>query len=633
MKKDTLLFTNDIKAAIKEIQNIGGRISQEFTNHVFVANLPDSIDIKSLRFSSTKPKSKLDSKSELLSKSWNNLVDKSKNRSISRSISQTEGLKWDAEGYSTPNHPETLDDAELTDHHHKSAAPQRSTGTPSSLYMTGSIAVGIVIVSGNTDALRITEDEQTKLIQEIQMGLDFLANAEPRANITFKYDVNIIDIDAIPGSVSTFESAEAPWRNAALGQMSYDESRQGSIDYVNDLKDSKKTNWAYVAYFTKYPLHHFAYAEYEKTTMSFFNDGWGVDNIHKIFAHETCHVFGAADEYGDCSCNSRHGYLAIPNSNCTSCSGPQEVCLMSSNSLKLCEWTRGQLGWDESLFPQKEQKIGNGIFTIQQKSTQRYLDAFESKNKDFAVVTRRKQNNATQKWNLNLVGKVFTIQQKSSGRFLDAYSSANRDYSCVTRTAQNNDTQRWVILPSSNHLGTYTIQQLSNNRFLDAYETSSNSYSANTKINQQNDSQKWRLYPVGVNTYKLEHLVNGRFLSAYQNSLNDYSTITQISENDDAQHWILTPIGGVYNIQQMSSGRLLDAYETSDHDFSAVTRQSEFLDNQKFVILPSETGDYSIQQMSTSRFLDAYTTTARDHAVNTSTRQNDNTQRWILKRI
>jgi Astacin (Peptidase family M12A) len=40
---------------------------------------------------------------------------------------------------------------------------------------------------------------------------------------------------------------------------------------------------------------------------------------------------------------------------------------------------------------------------------------------------------------------VYTIQQKSSGRFMDAHEIAEKDFALVTRTAQNNDTQRWLI--------------------------------------------------------------------------------------------------------------------------------------------------------------------------------------------
>lgn len=40
---------------------------------------------------------------------------------------------------------------------------------------------------------------------------------------------------------------------------------------------------------------------------------------------------------------------------------------------------------------------------------------------------------------------MYTIQQKSNGRFLDAHEISEKDFSVVTRTAQNNDTQLWVI--------------------------------------------------------------------------------------------------------------------------------------------------------------------------------------------
>ena len=133
--------------------------------------------------------------------------------------------------------------------------------------------------------------------------------------------------------------------------MGYRKGPQGSVDYVNDLKTQKGTDWAYVAYFTKYPLHHFAYAVYERLVMSYENDGWGTDHINKVFAHETCHIFGAADEYGNCDCDSVHGYLAVPNRNCRRCAPDGVSCLMDRNELTLCEWSRKQIGWDEQLFP------------------------------------------------------------------------------------------------------------------------------------------------------------------------------------------------------------------------------------------------------------------------------------------
>ena len=42
---------------------------------------------------------------------------------------------------------------------------------------------------------------------------------------------------------------------------------------------------------------------------------------------------------------------------------------------------------------------------------------------------------------------VYTVQQLSSGRFVDAHEVADSDFAVVTRTAQNNDSQRWAIKP------------------------------------------------------------------------------------------------------------------------------------------------------------------------------------------
>src|SRR6185436_19686106 len=117
-------------------------------------------------------------------------------------------------------------------------------------YLIGSVAVGVVIVSG-PGTLAFTAAEQQQVLSEVQIGLNFLANAEPRANLTFVYDVRLITVPDAAGDTGTYEAAEAPWRDAALQNMGFTANRAGSIKYVQDLRSGKGTNWAYVAYFTK----------------------------------------------------------------------------------------------------------------------------------------------------------------------------------------------------------------------------------------------------------------------------------------------------------------------------------------------------------------------------------------------
>jgi len=132
----------------------------------------------------------------------------------------------------------------------------------------------------------------------------------------------------------------------------------------------------------------------------------------------------------------------------------------------------------------------SGVYTIQQKSSSRFLDAHQKSNNDFSAVTREIQNDDTQKWILVHRGNdSYTIQQKSTSRFLDAHQRTDEDFSIVTREAQNNDTQIWLIKSDGNN--SFTIQQKSSSRFVDAHQQSKDDFSAVTREAQNNDTQKW----------------------------------------------------------------------------------------------------------------------------------------------
>jgi hypothetical protein len=627
MAQTILLFTDDMDGAKREIGAVEGHVAQQFTDSVFVATLPDSVDPLSLEVSTPEQPSALDPESELSVGAWRGLQEKH----ASDAPSESEGASWDATDRLPPDRPEDVDpsgaalapDASDTE-------PQPSTGTPTSLHMTGSVAVGVVIVSGTQSGLDLSPAEQQTVIQEVQEGLDFLANAEPRAKLSFVYDIQLITVSAAPGPTTSYEAAEGPWRNAATQAMGFSADRQGSIDYVEDLRQQYGSDWAYVAYFTKYPLKHFAYAVSEKTVMHFDNDGWGTSLINRVFAHETCHIFGAADEYGSCSCGGSHGFLGAPNNNCKNCAGTQLSCLMDGNVLEMCEWSRAQIGWDESLFPGVFPPLHLGHYTIQQKVNSRFIDAHETSSEDYSVVTRTAQSNDTQRWRLTPVGKLYTLQQVSNGRFLDANVLSSNDFSVVTRTAQNNDTQRWVFQHSPNHLSTYTIQQLVNGRYLDAWETSTHDFNVVTRTAQNNDSQRWTVTLLDDSVYSLQQVINGRYLDAYEWSANDFSVVTRTEQNNDTQRWLLTPIGGVYTLQQISDWRFLDAYTSSISGFSAVTRTAQSNDSQRWVIQALADDTFTIQQLVNGRYLDAWETSDRDFDVVTRTAQNNDSQRWTI---
>ena len=205
------------------------------------------------------------------------------------------------------------------------------------------------IFTGNAaSGLDLSNTDKAIIMAEVLAGLAFLASVEPLANLTFVYDWQDRTVNAVPGPspsiTEAYERYEGPWRNAALGAMGFVPSRFGSEQYVGGLRKQKETDWAFAAFFTKYPLHHFAYASDERLVMHYANGNWGPGAIDQVFAHEACHIFGAADEYGSCSCGGS-GHYNISNNNCQNCTSAPLACLMNANTLQLCNWSRGQIGW------------------------------------------------------------------------------------------------------------------------------------------------------------------------------------------------------------------------------------------------------------------------------------------------
>ncbi len=274
-----------------------------------------------------------------------------------------------------------------------------------------------------------------------------------------------------------------------------------------------------------------------------------------------------------------------------------------------------------------------GAFTIQQKSNHRYLDAYESSNRDFEVVTRKSQNNNTQRWELTPVGRVYSIRQASTGRFLDAYGSASKDFSAVTRNAQNNDTQLWIVTHLDNTLGQYTIQQLNNGRFLDAHVFAGKDFDVVTRAAQFNDTQNWSLIPLGNNRFHVKQMINNQFLDAWESAPKDFRAVTRTAQNNESQEWIFVPKGAVYTIQQKSGLRFLDAHEIASRDWRAVTRGPQNNATQRWVIMPYNGTSFTIQQASNGRYLDAHEHSGQDFRSVTRPRQNNNTQRWIIKKV
>lgn len=258
-----------------------------------------------------------------------------------------QGLSWQGTDGPGPIHPPG--EAVVADR--PALAPM--AGTPLSARLTGRVAVGLIMVSGEAPHLHFTEADQVLVVSEVQNGLSFLANEAPKKDVTFVHDIEVLTVDVPetdPGATS-YEAFEAPWRDAALAQLGLPPGDEGVLRHAEALRAKHGTDWAYVAFFTKYRLMHFAYARLggPRLIMHFDNDGWGPDQIDRVFAHETGHFFNAPDEYAQsgCDCGGAWGHFGEPNRNCAACApGGGVKCIMQSNDWAMCDATRLHLGYD-----------------------------------------------------------------------------------------------------------------------------------------------------------------------------------------------------------------------------------------------------------------------------------------------
>ena len=219
---------------------------------------------------------------------------------------------------------------------------------PLSARLSGSVAVGLVIVEGPTAALQFSAAERATVVAETQNGTTWLGGRHPVRPVVWRWDIDVVRLTVTADPAAA--DLEARWRDPAMAALGFGPGLAGVRAYAEDLRRRLGTDWAYVAFFTKYPLGWFAYASIggPRLVMAYDNDGWGPANIDRVFAHETGHIFNAPDEYAasNCNCGGSWGYYGKPNANCANCAtGGGVACIMKSNSWEMCTSTPFHLGF------------------------------------------------------------------------------------------------------------------------------------------------------------------------------------------------------------------------------------------------------------------------------------------------
>ncbi len=212
-------------------------------------------------------------------------------------------------------------------------------------------------------------------VGEIAQSLIFLADYSLDSDLTFFIPENYSVTPTVTEPIQGAHDSEL-WGQEALYWLGYGNGNLAERCYAfcNDKRREFATNWYYIAFtirdvcdvdnlFADSDANDswFAFVDYLHApylVQTYENDGWSTSNMDMVFRHESCHVFGADDEYAasDCDdhCGEPFGYLHVPNENCIGCPAPPAHvdCLMSEANEQycdcLCPYTMGQIGWRDA---------------------------------------------------------------------------------------------------------------------------------------------------------------------------------------------------------------------------------------------------------------------------------------------
>jgi hypothetical protein len=249
-----------------------------------------------------------------------------------------------------------------------------------SVYMMGQVGVSLFFVeSVDSTACGYPDSTENWTVAEVDSAADYIRRglrdlsdvAPVGAQLRFNWgDNRIVRIPSEPIRTSIASDVWIDQVMDSIGAPPVPEGHHGAVWRVHAWNNLRRAapDFSYDWWFTIFvirdvcdPGHSFpgGYLSHAglfgpSTTLLYYN-GKGqqhdVSNLYSIVAHETCHVFGAPDEYASSACvcdSTRFGYLRETNGNCENC-GSGTPCLMRANSnFVLCPSTLAHIGWRDS---------------------------------------------------------------------------------------------------------------------------------------------------------------------------------------------------------------------------------------------------------------------------------------------
>lgn len=220
-------------------------------------------------------------------------------------------------------------------------APYGATSQDTSAYMLGDVWVSVVLLESDgrnesqTENWTATEINQVK--SGIQEGLtwwqDTLAAQTPAPlnGLRFHLDFTYAEVPVATGyePIKHPHTDESLWIDSFLQQVGYytaNDRWHDMTQWDHDQRVAHHADWAYTIFVVDssadpdgmFTDSYFAYAYVggPYLVMTYDNDGWGIDRMGHVLAHETGHIFYGLDEYhGSGNYNDRSGYYNTQNLN------------------------------------------------------------------------------------------------------------------------------------------------------------------------------------------------------------------------------------------------------------------------------------------------------------------------------
>jgi hypothetical protein len=273
--------------------------------------------------------------------------------------------------------------------------------------------------------------------------------------------------------------------------------------------------------------------------------------------------------------------------------------------------------------------LPNGVYTIRQRGTGRYLDTRVA-GEDIQAVTRHARNNDTQRWQFMKVGTVFVIRQRSNGRYLAAHDD-DGELRLITQAAGGDGVQPWIAMSDGN--GACILRHLESGRFLDACEAATQDVALTARVAPDHDLPKWRVTRAGPHTFTIRHADTGRCVDACQSAASDFAVVTRPALETGTQRWIFAPVGAVCMLVQRSTCLFLDGRTRDARDLPVAARPARRGDAQRWIVMPGACGSYTIQRLGTGRFVDAHESPAEGGPVVMRDAEPGEGQRWMFDKV